>query len=378
MAFDESGQLEGKQQVVTRIQYARRRRRVLSAVVASGLDGALLTAPVNVRYLTGFTGTNGWLLVTVEQTFFLTEPRYEQQAFTQVSDLSMVGALTGLQEALAEAVVTSGVGHIGFEPAHVTVTLREQLEAAVKVEWVALAALVETQRRCKDAGEIEAIRAALVVSEAALREVVNGLAPGQTEIEVAADLEYYCRHHGAESMAFETIVASGPRSALPHGVASARCIEAGEPVMIDMGCKLNGYCSDLTRMIWCGGAPDPRWLEAYDLVNRARAAALATVGPGIATIDVDAAARTVIEGAGYGAAFVHGIGHGVGLEIHETPKVSSRSDGKLEVDMVLTIEPGVYLEGEFGIRIEDLVCVTDDGCERLTTLGTEPILRGTA
>ena len=142
--------------------------------------------------------------------------------------------------------------------------------------------------------------------------------------------------------------------------------------MIDMGCKLNGYCSDLTRMIWCGGAPDPRWLEAYDLVNRARAAALATVGPGIATIDVDAAARTVIEGAGYGAAFVHGIGHGVGLEIHETPKVSSRSDGKLEVDMVLTIEPGVYLEGEFGIRIEDLVCVTDDGCERLTTLGTEP------
>ena len=363
---------------MTPIHYVRRRDRVLSAVVDSGLDGALLTRPVNVRYLTGFTGTNGWLLVTAEEVFFLTDPRYQQQASAQVSDLSIVTTPRGLPKGLAEAVANSEVERVAFEPNHVTVILREQLEAVAEVEWVPFPMLVEKQRRCKDAEEIEAIRAALLVSEAAFQEVANGLAPGQTEIEVASELELYCRRHGAESMAFETIVASGSRSALPHGVASTRCIEAGGPIMIDIGCKINGYCSDLTRMIWCGGIPSRRWLEAHDVVNAARATALETVGPGIAAIEVDAAAREVIEDAGFGPAFVHSTGHGVGLEIHESPKVSSHSDQRLEVGMVLTIEPGLYLEGEFGIRIEDLVCVTEDGCERLTTLETEPMLRGTA
>ena len=363
---------------MTPIHYAQRRRQVLSAVVASGLEGALLTTPVNVRYLTGFTGTNGWLLMTAEQAFFFTDPRYQQQALAQVGELSIVIAPRGLLKTLAEAVVPSGIQRVAFEPHYVTVILREQLEAVAEVEWVPFPMLVEKQRRCKDAEEIEAIRAALLVSEAAFQEVANGLAPGQTEIEVASDLELYCRRHGAESMAFETIVASGSRSALPHGVASTRCIEAGGPIMIDIGCKINGYCSDLTRMIWCGGIPSRRWLEAHDVVNAARATALETVGPGIAAIEVDAAAREVIEDAGFGPAFVHSTGHGVGLEIHESPKVSSHSDQRLEVGMVLTIEPGLYLEGEFGIRIEDLVCVTEDGCERLTTLETEPMLRGTA
>ena len=363
---------------MTPIRYAQRRRRVLSAVVASGLEGALLTTPVNVRYLTGFTGTNGWLLVTAEQVLFFTDPRYQQQAFAQVGDLSIVIAPRGLPKTLAAAVVHSGIQRVAFEPDHVTVILREQLEAMVEVEWVSFPMLVETHRCCKDAEEIEAIRAALLVSEAAFQEVANRLVPGQTEIEVASDLELYCRRHGAESMAFETIVASGSRSALPHGVASTRCIEEGGPIMIDMGCKIDGYCSDLTRMIWCGGVPSRRWLEAHDVVKRARSAALEMIGPGIAAIEVDAVARAVIQDAGYGPAFVHGTGHGIGLEIHESPKVSSRSDGPLEVGMVFTIEPGLYLEGEFGIRIEDVVCVTEDGCERLTTLEPEPMLRGTA
>ena len=298
---------------MTPIHYVRRRDRVLSAVVDSGLDGALLTRPVNVRYLTGFTGTNGWLLVTAEEVFFLTDPRYQQQASAQVSDLSIVTTPRGLPKGLAEAVANSEVERVAFEPNHVTVILREQLEAVAEVEWVPFPMLVEKQRRCKDAEEIEAIRAALLVSEAAFQEVANGLAPGQTEIEVASDLELYCRRHGAESMAFETIVASGSRSALPHGVASTRCIEAGGPIMIDIGCKINGYCSDLTRMIWCGGIPSRRWLEAHDVVNAARATALETVGPGIAAIEVDAAAREVIEDAGFGPAFVHSTGHGVGL-----------------------------------------------------------------
>ncbi len=350
-----------------------RRRSAVWASIEGSANGFLVTAPANVRYLTGFTGTHGWLLLCAEGALFLTDPRYEEQVADQLGDMSVVVSSTGLHDALARAVEGRDLECLGFEPDHVTVTLKEKLEAAVEVEWVAAAAPVETQRRRKDAEEIEAIRAALGVTEAALHEVSNALAAGQTEIEVAADLERACRRRGAEGMAFETIVAAGQRSALPHGVASGRRIEAGEPVMIDMGCKLGGYCSDLTRMIWCGGAPDPRWLQVHDLVDRARAAALATVGPGVAAVDVDAAARAVIDDAGYADAFTHGTGHGVGLEIHEAPKVSSRSADQLEAGMVLTVEPGVYLEGEFGIRIEDLVCVTDDGCERLTTLGTEPI-----
>ena len=339
-------------------------------------DGFLVTAPANVRYLTGFTGTNGWLLLGAEGALFLTDPRYEQQAAEQLGDVPVVISSTSLHDALAQAVRGRDLERIEFEAEHVTVALKEKLEAAVEVEWVVAGAPVETQRRRKDAAEVAAIRAALTVTEAVLEEVVAALTPGQTEIEVAADIERACRRRGARGMAFETIVASGRRSALPHGVASTRRIEAGEPVMIDTGCTLDGYCSDLTRMIWCGGTPDRRWMEIHDLVDRARAAALATVGPGIAAAAVDAAARQVIEEAGYADAFTHGTGHGVGLEIHEGPKVSRHSTDRLEAGMVLTIEPGVYLEGEFGIRIEELVHVTDEGCERLTTLGTEPMLRG--
>ncbi len=354
-----------------------RRRSAVWASFEGSADGFLVTAPANVRYLTGFTGTNGWLLLGSEQAVFLTDPRYEEQAAEQLGGIPAVISSIGLHDALALAVVGRDLERIDFEPDHVTVALKEKLATSVDVEWVAATATVETQRRRKDADEVAAIRAALAVTESALEEVVAMLAPGQTEIEVAADLERACRRRGAEAMAFETIVAAGPRSALPHGVASARRIDVGEPVMIDMGCKLDGYCSDLTRMFWCGEVADPRWLEVHDLVDRARAAALAIVRPGVATVEVDAVARAVIVEGGYADAFTHGTGHGVGLEIHEAPKVSSRSGGHLEVGMVLTIEPGVYVEGEFGIRIEDLVCVTDDGCERLTTLSAGPaMLRG--
>ena len=357
-----------------------RRRSAVWASLEGAVDGLLVTTSANVRYLTGFTGSNGWLLLSGERAAFLTDPRYEEQAADQLDGIAVVVSSRGLHDALAQAVQGRDLGRLGLEPDHVTVALKEKLEAAVEAEWVSVAAPVETQRRSKDSEEIEAIRAALAVSEAALKEVVNAMAPERAEIEVAADLERACRRRGAEGMAFDTIVASGRRSALPHGVASARRIQAGEPVMIDMGCKLDGYCSDLTRVVWCGGAPDPRWLEVHDLVDRARAAALATVGPGVAAVDVDAAARAVIDDAGYVDAFTHGTGHGVGLEIHEAPKVSSRSADQLEAGMVFTVEPGVYLKGEFGIRIEDLVWVTDDGCERLTTLSPRPaiMLRGTA
>jgi Xaa-Pro aminopeptidase len=354
---------------------AGRRGRVVEVVAAAGVDGILVTLPANVRYLTGFTGSNGWLLLADAGAFFLTDPRYAEQAAAEVADAVIETSSIGLPTSLGEVAASKVLRRLAFEPAHVTVALKEKLDAAVEVEWMALEDVVETQRAQKDSGEIEAVRAALALTEAALEEVAATIEPGQTETEVAAELERACRRRGAESMAFETIVASGPRSALPHGVASTRVIEAGEPVMIDMGCRLGGYCSDITRMVWVGASPQPRWRKIHDIVDRARAAGLSALRAGVPAEEVDAAARQVVAAAGYGDAFSHGTGHGVGLEIHEAPTLSGRSNESLKSGMVVTIEPAVYLEGELGIRIEDLVYVTDTGCECLTTLSTDPILR---
>lgn len=355
---------------------AGRRGRVVDAIGAAGVDGILVTSPANVRYLTGFTGSNGWLLLAPKGAAFLTDPRYAQQAAEEVAGVAVEVSAAGLPSMVGAVAGRLGLRRLAFEPHHVTVALKEKLDAAAEIEWAALDdEVVEDQRLTKDGGEIEAIRAALALTEAALEEVAATIAPGQTETEVAAELERACRRRGAEGMAFETIVASGPRSALPHGVASTRIIEAGEPVMIDMGCRLGGYCSDITRMVWVGEAAQPRWLQIHDIVERARAAGLAALRAGVRADEVDAAARRVIAAAGYGEAFSHGAGHGVGLEVHEAPRLSERSSEPLQSGMVVTIEPAVYLEGELGIRIEDLVRVTDAGGERLTTLSTDPILR---
>jgi len=355
---------------------AGRRGRVVDVIGAAGVDGILVTSPANVRYLTGFTGSNGWLLLAASGAAFLTDPRYAQQAAQEVAGIAVEVSAAGLPGMVGTVAGGLGLRRLAFEPQHVTVALKDKLDAVAEIEWAALDdEVVEDQRRTKDSAEIEALRAALALTEAALEEVAATIAPGHTETEVAAELERACRRRGAEGMAFETIVASGPRSALPHGVASARVIEAGEPVMIDMGCRLGGYCSDITRMVWVGGAPPPRWLQIHDIVDRARGAALAVLCAGVGADEVDAAARQVIATAGYGEAFRHGIGHGVGLEIHEAPRLSARSTEALQSGMVVTIEPAVYLEGEWGIRIEDLVRVTDTGSERLTTLSTDPILR---
>ncbi len=355
---------------------AGRRGRVVAAIGAAGVDGLLVTSIANVRYLTGFTGSNGWLLLAANGAAFLTDPRYAQQASQEVAGIVVEVSADGLPSMVGAVAGRFGLRRLAFEPQHVTVALKQKLDAVAETEWVALDdEVVEEQRLTKDLEEIEAVRAALALTEAALEEVAATIAPRQTEREVAAALESACRRRGAEGMAFETIVASGPRSALPHGVASRRVIKADEPVMIDMGCRLSGYCSDITRMVWVGEVAPPRWLQIHDIVDRARRAALAALRAGVRADEVDAAARQVIAAAGYGEAFGHGTGHGVGLEIHEAPRLSERNGEPLQSGMVVTIEPAVYLEGELGIRIEDLVRVTDTGVERLTTLSTDPILR---
>jgi Xaa-Pro aminopeptidase len=372
--------LQPSQQAAASCPRAGRRGRVLEAVAGAGLDALLVTGAANVRYLTGFTGSSGWLLLGAGRGLFLTDPRYQRQAANEldgdgVSGIELAVSREGLPAAAAAALPACGWRRIGFEPEHLTVAIHAKLASIPELTWEANGGTVEGLRRRKDGGEREAIIAALRIAEAALTEVAARIEPGQGENRIAAELEMACRLRGARGMAFETIVAAGPRSALPHGVASDRPVEAGEPVMIDIGCRVGGYCSDITRMVWLGGEPDPEWLALHQAVDAARGAAMERIAPGVAAAEVDATARAVLQDAGFGAGIKHGTGHGVGLEIHEAPALSSRSSEVLEAGMVVTVEPGLYLEERCGVRIEDMVSVTADGCERLTALGTEPILR---
>ncbi|HEX9698362.1 MAG TPA: Xaa-Pro peptidase family protein [Acidobacteriota bacterium] len=367
--------MQPSQQAAAPCPRAGRRGRVLEAVAGAGLDALLVTGPANVRYLTGFTGSNGWLLLGAGRAVFLTDPRYQRQAAEELAGVEVTVSAAGLPAAAAEVLPVTGWGRVGFEPDHLTVAIHAKLAAIPDLSWKPHGGVVESLRRRKDGGEREAIVAALRIAEAALVEVTARIEPGYGENRIAAELEMACRLRGARGMAFDTIVAAGPRSALPHGVAGERPVRAGEPVMIDIGCRVGGYCSDITRMVWLGGEPDPEWLALHQAVDGARGAAMARIAAGVAAADIDATARGVLQDADFGAGIKHGTGHGVGLEIHEAPALSSRSSEVLEAGMVLTVEPGLYLEERYGVRIEDMVAVTADGCERLTALGTEPILR---
>ncbi|MFQ5743464.1 MAG: M24 family metallopeptidase [Acidobacteriota bacterium] len=351
-----------------------RRAAVARQLGDAGLDASLVTAAANLRYLTGFTGTNGWLLLATGTSILLTDSRYLEQAQAQTEGVQVITGAKGLLGCLGATLDERGWQRLGYDPQHTTVALEQRLCALEGVDWVCFSGVVETLRSRKGAAEIEAMGRALELTVSALLGVAEGVKPGSSEREIAAELEYACRRRGADGMAFETIVASGPRTALPHGLASDRRVQIGEPLMIDVGCRLDGYCSDLTRMVWVGDEVDREWLQLYRVVQKAQAAAIDVIGPGVAAAAVDRAAREVIEDAGYGEAFSHGTGHGVGLEIHEAPSVSPRSEDRLEAGMVITIEPAIYQPVRRGIRLEDMLCVNADGCVRLTPLGADPIL----
>lgn len=356
------------------MSYEQRRAAVREGARAAALDVCLVTSAANVRYLTGFTGSSGWLLLSGDQQLLLTDGRYAEQAPAEARGVEVCIGSKGLLRTFGEVLGRVSANRIGFEVEHVSVGLQRRLAAESSVEWIATEDLVEGVRESKDEIEIGAIQEALRLAETVLAKVGAGLQPGRTEREVAAEIEYACRKGGAEGMAFDTIVASGSRTALPHAGAEDRRLRPGDPVMIDMGCRVNGYCSDITRMIWLGEPAEAKVAELHSAVSAAQEAAIAEVRAGIAAADVDRAARRVISDAGYGELFVHGTGHGVGLEIHEAPAVSGRNDKPLVAGAVITIEPAVYLPGTVGVRLEDMVCVREGGCDRLTTLGTEPML----
>lgn len=303
------------------------------------------------------------------------DSRYTEQASEEAHGADPVPVDESLAEALARRLEEAGWIRIGLDPHTSTRDLERRLQEAVPAaEWPSWEDLGRL-RVHKDAGEIAAIREALQVAERVLQEVAGELLPGWTERRLAAELEHRCRLAGAERIAFDTIVASGPRAALPHGVAGERRLRAGEPIVVDMGCRVEGYCCDISRMLWVGEAMEERWERVHAAVVAAQRAAMAAVRPGGAAREVDAAARRSIDEAGFGdVCYGHGLGHGIGLEVHEAPSVSRRSDDTLEAGMVFTVEPAIYLAGRGGVRVEDIVAVTEAGHDRLTGLPPDPML----
>ncbi|MEX2196465.1 MAG: Xaa-Pro peptidase family protein [Thermoleophilaceae bacterium] len=339
--------------------------RLAQALAERELDALVVTTTTNVRWLTGFTGSNGVAVVGAGQRDFITDFRYTDQAAAQVEGFDRIQGERSLVDDAAKRLS----GRVGFEDAHLSVRTHGKLaELAEGVELVPAGDLLEELRAVKDPAEVDAIRAAAALADDALEAVVlaRGLA-GRSEREVALELEAEMRRRGAEDPSFPSIIAAGPHGARPHAEPRDVEIPSGTLVVCDWGARLDGYCSDCTRTLASG--PLEGEMEAvYELVRDAQAAAVEAVRPGAACRDVDSVAREPIAAAGHGDRFGHSLGHGVGLEVHEEPRLSQQSEGTLVAGNVVTVEPGVYVSGAFGVRIEDLVAVTGTGCEILSRL----------
>jgi Xaa-Pro aminopeptidase len=351
--------------------FAARLERLRGRLEEAGCDALLVTGRANVAYLTGFFGSAGMLLVRADSALFVTDGRYRVEAEEDLAEAGVeaqlaVGNAAAQAEALARAA--QGCGRIGLEAAHVSWARTRELaeEAFAGVELVPTEGLVEGLRRVKDEGELARMQAAAAVADAALAEVKPMLLARPTEAEFALELDATMRRLGASRPAFETIVASGPNAAMPHARPTARRVGKGELVVVDFGAVVAGYCSDTTRTFSVGEPASARLAAAVEVVAASQKAGTAAVRAGAAAAAVDAACREAIAAVGLGDAFVHATGHGIGLEVHEAPAVGPTSTDSLEASSVITVEPGVYLPGEGGVRIEDTVVVTAAGCRALT------------
>jgi len=341
---------------------------LLVAVAERELDALLVSNLVNVRWLTGFTGTNAAAVVAAAQRRFVTDFRYLTQAADQLDAEWEREISSDLLKRLVDGL-PAGPLRLGFDDAHLTVKQHAELADLVgdEAQLVAAGGILEELRAVKDAAEIDAIRAAAQLADAAFEEVVGGGIVGRTEREIALDLEIAMRRRGAQAASFAPIVAAAEHGALPHAEPRDVPIPAGTLVVIDWGAQLDGYASDCTRTV-ATGELDPRDRAVYDLVLRAQEAALAAVRPGPTGRELDAIARAIIDEAGHAEHFGHGLGHGVGLEVHEGPRLSKLGKDPLAAGNIVTVEPGVYVPGAVGVRIEDLVAVTPDGHEVLSGL----------
>jgi Xaa-Pro aminopeptidase len=370
---------------------AARHRAIRARLAALGLDGLVVTNPTNIRYLSNHAGSGGTLVITPSDVHLLIDFRYQESVrSTQASDAACPGLRTwpvpaSYDEALIEMLSNQGMpAKLGIEAAHLTVARKEWLERTsiareLALGWTSTERVVEQIRLVKDANEVANLRDAAARLTFVAERAFMAIRPGVMEREVAAAIEMGLRSAGYERPAFDTIVASGPNAALPHYRAGLRILKPGDLVVLDFGGVLDGYCSDLTRTVSVG-APTADALRLHAAVREAQRAAIEVVKPGVPATSVDAAARNVLESRGLGDAFGHGTGHGLGLDIHEEPRVgpprSHSASVQLEPGMVFTIEPGAYLPGMGGVRIEDDVLVTGDGCEVLTSVPRELLALG--
>ena len=348
-----------------------RRGHLASQLRDRKLEALIVSSPPNIRYLSGFTGSNGVLLLSADRAVLFTDPRYQIQA-AQETDCNVRVAKGPLFPALMNTARRHHFCRIGFEHTRLTCDafelLRENLYLGASLEPAS--GLVENQRSVKSAAEISLIRRSVLTNSEAFQRALRKLRPGMRESDLAAELDYQMRLLGAEKPAFETVVASGPRSALPHARPTASTLARNQLLLIDVGASQDGYASDMTRMAFLG-RPAQKVRHLYQAVLEAQLAAISAVRPGARAESVDRAARRVLRASKLDQAFVHSTGHGLGLEIHEPPRLGRRDKTPLAAGMVITIEPGAYLEGFGGVRIEDTVLVTSTGCEVLTPTSKE-------
>ena len=355
-------------------EVAGRLGRLRPLLAEAGVDALVVTTAANVRYLTGFSGSAGVLVVTAGSAVLTSDGRYRTQAAEQLQAAGtgdavalVIGGSDAQRTAALDALRAGAVQRVGLEADTVTwAAQRRWADALDAADTVPTTGLVERLRLVKDAGELARMGTAASIADRALAEVLPMLAEGRTEREIALALDSAMRRLGAEDRAFETIVAGGPNSAKPHARPSDRPVGPGEPVVIDFGATVDGYRSDMTRTFCVGGSPAPELARIFDVVADAQAAGVAAVRAGVPTGEVDRACRETIAAAGWAEAFEHGTGHGVGLDVHEAPSVAPGGTAILGPGTVVTVEPGVYLAGIGGVRIEDTVVVSEDGCRSLT------------
>lgn len=350
---------------------SQRLDKVRTKLAEGSLDALLVSTPENRRYVSGFTGSAGYLLISPDTATVATDFRYIEQAGQQAQGFDVL-RIGGDYAWFPDLLAKLGARKVGFESTHLTVASYRQLVEVVRKlpssqrpTLVPTSGIIEGLRAVKEQGELEPLKRAIDAADRAFAQVAPTIQPGMTEREVAWRLEQAMHELGADGPSFDTIVGSGPNGALPHHHPSDKPIAQGEPIVIDMGARVDGYCSDMTRTI-CLGQPDETFRKVYDIVLGAQLTAIATVRAGITGEEGDGLARQVIAEAGYGDNFGHGLGHGVGLEIHEAPRLGTKAANRLEEGMVFTIEPGIYLSGWGGVRIEDVVILERGGARTLS------------
>jgi Xaa-Pro aminopeptidase len=347
--------------------------RLRSAMKKMDVDGVLITSTYNRRYLTNFTGSAGLVLVSKNEAKFITDFRYVEQAAKQAQGFEIVKHLGTIVEEASNQAKLMGIKRLGFEQDHLTFAVYKAYESAVEGELVPVSGLLEKLRLIKEPSEIKILKEAAKIADAAFAHIVEYIRPGLTELEVSNELEFFMRKQGATSSSFDTIVASGVRGALPHGVASSKVIESGDLITLDYGAYYNGYVSDITRTL-AVGKPSDEMKKIYDIVLEAQLRGMAGIKPGMTGREADALTRNLITEKGYGEYFGHSTGHGIGLEVHEGPALSVKSDTVLEPGMAVTVEPGIYVPGLGGVRIEDDTIITIEGNESLTHSTKELII----